>query len=211
MWVTPARIPMLLTCPPCPKGGRLLSCDAEHPGGLHLDPAEAKAVTEIFHRYASGNTTLSQLAAWMNQEGFRTRNMHHREDEDDCRPAESRMFTTASIRGILHNPFFSGCIKHHDEFLPGFHEVLVSEDAFQSVQIAMKRNSGRSETLQSRPEREYLLKELIRCVHCGLPMWAQTYTNGNRYYREQNGFRGTGFCVGKSRSLPCYVPEEHIG
>ncbi len=42
-------------------------------------------------------------------------------------------------------------------------------------------------------------------------MWAQTYTNGNRYYREQKGSRGTGFCVGKGRSLPCYVPEEHIG
>jgi len=200
-----------LSCWEGPKGGRLLTCVPEHPGGIHLDAAEAEAVTEIFQRYASGSTTLSQLAAWMNNQGFRTRNMHHREDEDDGRPAESRMFTTASIRGILHNPFYAGKIKHHDELLPGFHEALVSEDLFQAVQIAMKRNSGRSETLQSRPEREYLLKGLIKCVHCGLPMWAQTYTNGNRYYREQKGSRGTGFCVGKSRSLPCHVPEEHIG
>ena len=76
-----------------------------------------------------------------------------------------RVFTTASIRGILHNPFYAGKIKHHDELLPGFHEALVSEDLFQAVQIAMKRNSGRSETLQSRPDREYLLKgsSLISC------------------------------------------------
>ena len=48
----------------------------------------------------------------------------------------------------------------------------------------MKRNSGRSETLQPRLEREYLLKELIRCAHCGLTMWAQTFANGHRYCHE---------------------------
>jgi len=194
-----------------PKGGRQLACESEHPGGVHLEPAEADAVREMFQRYASGTTTLSQLAGWMNQEGFRTRNMHRRGSEDHGQAAESRMFTTASIRGILHNPFYAGMIKHRDQLLPGSHEALVTEDMFQRVQIAMKRNSGRSETLQSRPEREYLLKGLIKCAHCGLPMWAQTYTNGNRYYREQKGSRGTGYCVGKSRSLPCHVPDDQIG
>jgi len=31
--------------------------------------------------------------------------------------------------------------------------------------------------------REYLLKGLIRCAHCLMPMWAQTYKSGRRYYR----------------------------
>ena len=42
-------------------------------------------------------------------------------------------------------------------------------------------------------------------------MWAQTYYNGNRYYREQKGTRGAGYCVGRSRSMPCRVPDEQIG
>ena len=88
----------------------------------------------------------------------------------------------ASVRGILHNGFYTGRVKHQDQLLPGVHEALISESLFQTVQSAMKRNSGRSETLHPRPEREYLLKGLIRCAHCGLPMWAQTYKNGNRYY-----------------------------
>ncbi len=75
----------------------------------------------------------------------------------------------------------------------------------------MKRNSGRSETLHLRPEREYLLKGLIRCAHCGLSMWAQTYANGRRYYREQMGSRGSGYCVGRSRSMPCSVPDDQMG
>jgi len=41
-------------------------------------------------------------------------------------------------------------------------------------------------------------------------MWAQTYKNGNRYYREQKGSRGDGYCVNRSRSMPCQVPDQQI-
>ncbi|HIM37555.1 MAG TPA: recombinase family protein, partial [Dehalococcoidia bacterium] len=122
-----------------------------------------------------------------------------------------RLFTVASVRGILHNSFYAGMIRHRDEVLSGVHDSLVTDEIFQAVQIAMKRNSGRSETLNPRPEREYLLKGLIRCAHCLLPMWAQTYANGHRYYREQKGSRGIGYCVGKSRSMACLVPDEQMG
>ena len=95
--------------------------------------------------------------------------------------------------------------------LPGAHEGLVSEDVYQTVQGAMRRNSGRSRTLQQRPQREYLLKGLIQCAHCRMPMWAQTFKNGRRYYREQKGSRGAGYCVGRSGSMPGEVPDEQMG
>lgn len=47
------------------KGQRKRLCDPEHPGGIHIHPEESKAVTELFQRYASGTTTLSQLATLM--------------------------------------------------------------------------------------------------------------------------------------------------
>ena len=59
--------------------------------------------------------------------------MQRLRDEDRNQAAESRLFTTASVRGILHNPFYAGKIKHKDQLLPGTHEALVSEDVFQSV------------------------------------------------------------------------------
>jgi len=102
-------------------------------------------------------------------------------------------------------------VKHHDQLLPGVHEPLVSEELFHAVQMALKRNSGRSRTLSHRPLREYLLKGLIRCAHCGYPMWAQTYRNGNRYYREEYGSRSAGYCVGRSGSMQCQVPDEQMG
>jgi hypothetical protein len=104
-----------------------------------------------------------------------------------------------------------GRVKHHDQLLPGVHEPLVSEGLFQTVQATLRKNTGRSETLQARPTREYLLKGLIRCAHCGYPLWAQTYQNGHRYYREQYGSRGAGYCVGRSGSLPCAIPDDQMG
>jgi len=64
--------------------------------------------------------------------------------------------------------------------------------------------------LDPHPEREYLLKGLVRCAWCGYAMWSQTYRNGHRYYREQRGSRGAGYCVGRSRSLPCDIPDGQM-
>ena len=161
-------------------GEKRRSCSPEHPGGIHIDIGEGPAVQQLFKEYASGATTLSQLAIWLNQQGFRTRNRHKFQDDQGNLMAEPRRFTTASVRGILHNPFYMGQLKHKDELLPGLHAPLVTQNLFDAVQATLRYNSGRSSTLSPRPAREYLLKGIIRCANCGLPMWAQTYYSGNR-------------------------------
>jgi site-specific DNA recombinase len=77
------------------KGEKRLQCDPEHPGGVHVDVREGPAVTELFRRYSSGGTTLSQLAVWLNREGFRTRNTKRLPDQDGHLTAGPRLFTTA--------------------------------------------------------------------------------------------------------------------
>ena len=57
----------------CYEKGQL-RCESEHPGGVHLVLREVEAVKELFARYSSGTVTLSQLASWMNEQGFTTRN-----------------------------------------------------------------------------------------------------------------------------------------
>ena len=184
-----------------------LPCEPEHPGGVHLVPEEAKAINELFNRYAPGTITLARLASWLNEQGFRTRNMQ----SSHGTAAEPRLFTSASVRGILHNAFYTGRVRHHDQLLPGIHEAVVSEALFQTVQDALRRNSGRSETLHSHPVREYLLKGLVRCAYCRMPMWAQTYNSGSRLYREHHGSRGLGPCVTGGSSIPCDVADEQVG
>ena len=194
----------------CYENG-LLRCEEEHPGGVHVVHEEEEAVRELFRRHASGSVTLSQLASWMNSQGFRTRNTKSLANGSGTASSGPKLFTTASVRGILHNPFFMGQVRHRKELLPGPHEGLVSEDVFQAVQAAMKRNSGRSETLHPRPEREYLLKGLIKCAYCGMSLWAQTLVSGSRLYREQHRSRSHAECRADGKSIRCDIPDEQMG
>jgi site-specific DNA recombinase len=191
------------------KGERRRRCDPEHQGGVHIHPKEGLAVAELFSKYASGTITLSRLASWLNDEGYRTRNMHCLPDPNGNLTTGPRLFTTASVRGILHNPFYNGRIKHRDKLLPGIHESVISQDLFDIVQTTLKKNSGRSETLAVKPERQYLLKGIVRCAYCGLPMSSQTYNSGFTYYREHKTSRSSGACK-EGGSITCATIDVQI-
>jgi len=162
------------------NGERKRLCDPEHAGGVHIIDRESQAVREMFQRYATGTATLAQLALWLNDQGLRTRNTRKLPGPDGMLTAGPRLFTTAPVRGILHNPFYAGLVKHKDELFQGSHQALISKETFDLVETNLRKNSGRSRTLAQHPEREYLLKGLIRCAFCGMPMWAQTYVSQQR-------------------------------
>ena len=194
----------------CYEKGQLW-CEVEHPGGIHNITKEGQAIVHLFQQCSSGTVALSELASWMNNEKFRTRNTKKLPDRNGGATAGPKLFTTASVRGILHNPFYTGKVRHRDQLLPGAHEGLVSEDLFQAVQLALKKNSGRSETLHAHPEREYLLKGLVRCAHCLMPLWAQTLNSGSRLYREQASWRSHAECPADGKSIRCDIPDDQIG
>jgi len=56
--------------------------------------------------------------------------------------------------------------SYKGQWQPGAHDPLVSEEIFNLVQTILKKNSGRSETLQIRPERDYPLC-VLRLAHVG--------------------------------------------
>ena len=192
-------------------GERRRTCHPEHPGGVHLIDAEAGAVSELFRRYATGAATSAQLAIWLNDQGFRTRNTKKLPGPDGMLVCGPRLFTTDSVKGILHNAFYAGLVKHKAELYPGSHQALISKETFDLVQMAQQKNSGRSRTLATHPEREYLLKGIVRCAYCFMPMWAQTYTSGQRFYREHRASRSIQACPSAGGSIKCDVPDEQIG
>ena len=191
------------------KGQRIRRCDPEHPGGIHIHEKEGPAVIELFQRYATGATTLSQLATFLNESGFRTRNMHRLPDANGIMNSGPRLFTTASVRGILHNPFYMGKVIYNGKILPGIHEAVIGQDVFETVQTTLKKNSGRSETLAVKPERQYLLKGIVRCAYCGLPMSSQTYNSGSTYYREHKTSRSSGACM-EGGSISCQNIDSQV-
>ncbi len=193
------------------EGERKRRCKTEHPGGVHLHESEAGAVRELFGRYTTGMTTLAELAVWLNDEGFRTRNTRRLPDPDGKLVAGPRLFTTASVRGILHNAFYTGIVKHKGETYQGAHNPIVNKEMFDLVQDTLRKNSGRSMTLTKHPQREYLLKGIVRCAWCRMPMWAQTYKNGRRYYREHRNSRSIANCPSHGGSIPCETADEQMG
>ncbi len=191
-------------------GQRIQKCEPEHIGGVHLINEEGVAVRELFRRYASGTGTTASLAGWLNGEGFRTRNTKRLPDGSGELTAGPRYFTNASIRTILHNPFYAGFVKHKGERMPGVHEALISPEQFETVQIMLKKKPGRSSTLSKVAYRDYLLKGLIRCAHCGMNAWAQTYKNGHTYYRETRASNGAGQCPALGGSISCQIPDGQV-
>jgi len=193
------------------NGERKRRCSTEHPGGIHLVKGEAQGVAHLFRTYARGTTTLSQLAAWLNETGYRTRNTKTLPSPDGTSSAGPKVFTTASVRGILHNGFYAGSVRYKGQWHPGVHEAAISQELYNQVQGNLAKNNGRSRSLEQRPERHYLLKGIIRCAYCLMPMWAQTYSHGNRYYREHRASRSHGICPATGGSIMCDIADEQVG
>ena len=66
-----------------------------------------------------------------------------------------------------------------------------------TLKLAQGRKPGKT-------EREYLLKGLIKCAHCGMSLWAQTLKSGSRMYREQARSRSHIECPGDSNTNSGY-------
>lgn len=141
--------------------------------GYTIVPKGAEAVRKLFEYYATGNWSLSKLAAWLNNQGFRTRNKHRLRGPDGQIASGPRLFTGYSVSGLLHNPFFTGKILYRGKAYPGAHEAIVSDVLFNGVQAKLKHAKSRSTTV-SPSCKSYLLKGIARCVYCGYPIWSET-------------------------------------
>jgi len=184
-------------------------CPVEHKGRVHIVPAEAEAVRKIFQYYAAGGWSLSKLAAWLNEQEFRTRNKR----ELKCGNGESvtgpRPFTLYSVRWLLHNPFFTGRVRYKDQLYKGSHEAIIDEKLFERVQERLKLTKNRSATFSS-SFKLYLLKGIARCIYCGYPLWSQTAVTGYTYYREQKNSHAFSNCPANGKAIRCGTIDEQM-
>ncbi len=184
-------------------------CPAEHHGKIHTVPSEAEAVRKLFQFYAGGNWSLSKLAAWLNEQGFRTRNKKELFEPDGTSVNGPRPFTLYSVRWLLHNRFFVGKVKYHGQLFNGKHEAIVDEKLFDKVQAKLKDAKNRSRSV-SPSYRLYLLKGIARCIYCGYPVWSETSSSKYGYYREQAGSRAHCDCPANGKAIRCDVIDAQI-
>jgi len=182
---------------------------AEQEDHIYIVPEEAEVVRKIFQYYAGGGWSLSRLAAWLNEQGFRTRNKHQLKDGSGRTVTGPRPFSLYSVRWLLHNPFFTGQVKYKGRLYKGAHEAIIDEGLFNSVQARLKAAKGRSKTF-SASYRLYLLKGLARCIYCGYPLWSETLKSGYSYYREQKNAHGDYDCPAGGKAIRCSAIDEQV-
>ena len=113
------------------------------------------------------------------------------------------------MRGIFHNPFYVGPVAHSKELYQGKHELLISQGLFDKVQRELKKSRAQRHT-NAPSYRTYLLKDLLRCVWCGLPVWGETLWHGRSYYRERKGTRSHRSCANEGKMVRAEVLDDQV-
>jgi site-specific DNA recombinase len=166
-------------------------------------PEEARAVQEIFRRYATGRYSYQEVADWINDSGFRTRS--------------GRRFSKDTIADMLRNPFYKGFVAYGQgrrdqaakELFPGKHQPLVGPELWDACRRIREQRRGAPRTYQPK-YRVYLLNGIATCDVCGRKLRAQGATSGS-YYREMSRARGFIDCPAASSGVRTDVIEEQIG
>lgn len=141
-----------------------------------VEPAEARAVRELYRRRAAGAST-KDLRDWLYEEGYRP-------------PRGGSHFSAPTVRRMLRNPVYAALVPAGDGLVEAAHEAVVSRELWEQVQ----RLHPRTEKLGR--YRSGLGSGLVKCAGCGYAMTAWHSRGGTRYYR----------CASRLQSRPCAAP-----
>ncbi len=148
---------------------------------------EAEAVKEVFQRRAGSQST-GEIAAWLNAQGFCTR--------------EGHAFTAHAVKDILNNRYYCGYVKYHGEEYPGKHAVIISEDLFQRVQARRQRR----QQVRSVHGPKGLLQGIIACWHCGNRLQSDRHRQLVPLYRERHAHE----CPTNNSSIVAEVIDKQM-
>ena len=143
---------------------------------VNIDPERGHYVTLAFRLYATGEYSVSELAAELDRLGVRTR-------ATAKRPAAK--LGTSVLQKLLRNPYYLGKIVYkrgtpEEQVFDGRHEPLIDQETFDAVQRLLdeKRTAG------ERPQvRRHYLRGSVYCGECGkrLVYGLSTGKGGRKY------------------------------
>lgn len=142
-------------------------------GRPSLVPSDrAEIVKEIFQRFSTGESSITELAAWAGSMGLRSKT--------------GKPIYRQTITKILHNPIYAGVIKSPllENNSEGLHEPLIS---MQTFNLAQSRLSSSQDRLAGRVESWPLRGGFVICSRCSLPLTggAPRSRNGSHVPRYQ--------------------------
>ena len=146
-------------------------------GKLVIVEEEARLVRELFHVYQR-EESLSATANVMNARGWRTKARPTRTGRNGGR----RLWDKSSTYRHLTNVVYIGKVCFNGELFDGVHEGIVDDKTFQAVQQLLAR-CGPSGKGPRGFRKDFLLRGLLRCGSCGVPMRARWSRSRGREYR----------------------------
>lgn len=137
------------------------------------DPLNATAVRFAFEQYATGQVSDMEVAATLNNAGYRTTGQYG-----------SNLFSKEAVRLVLTNTFYIGRTKYKGEVYDGVQPPLVDVALFQRVQEARRRRAP-NDGYWRRANRigQYPLGGLLYCAECQ-QRWVGHLRRGQRRYRD---------------------------
>ena len=125
-----------------------------------VDQDRAEHITWSFREYATGRSSLSDIATQLTARGVRTL---------ATPKIPSKPLSEATLQKILTNPYYKGIVSFQGVQYPGRHEALIDEETFDMVQVvlASRRFGERTKT------HEHFLKSTLYCGECGSRMFVQ--------------------------------------
>jgi site-specific DNA recombinase len=136
-----------------------------------VDEQRAPFVRVAFSLYNTGQWTVRKLAAYLEQEGLRSRG---------TRRYPERPLSASRIHNMLRNSYYAGIVEWNGRRYPGKHEPLVDQDTFDHVQLLLAgaRVSG------ERPQKhEHYLRGTVVCDKCfGRLLYGLHRGKGGRQY-----------------------------
>jgi site-specific DNA recombinase len=136
-------------------------------GVLVSNLAEGVIVVEVFRRYVELLEGTRNIAAWLNDNGYRNR--------------KGKRFHFQQILRMLTNRVYLSEIRWNDDWHQGSHEPLILTDLFDRAN-ALLRARGDDLSLRRSNTSDYLLTGLVRCAHCGRSMVGATATGRSKKY-----------------------------
>lgn len=171
-----------------------------------VEPSGAAMVRELFDLYLQ-HRSLIEVCRVVNDRGWTTKTTTYKNGRYKAGVAWNK----ARLYDILVNVVYIGKVAHKGQEYPGEQDAIVDERVFKKVQAILQHNSqnGGADT---KNRHGALLRELLKCGHCGAAM-SHTYAKkGNRLYRyymcNTRMKRGADACP--TPSLPAQEIEDFV-
>lgn len=163
----------------CPQYGHPDQSDGKH---LIAHPRDGVGLRLAFEWHAAGGHSDQDIAARLNEHGYRSRCKHTRKPDPE-RKGGSGLFVKDTVRSMLLNPFYLGFVRYRGQLLKGSHPALVTRELFDQS-LELRRRWHRNPAQHSADPRVYPLTGVLRCSICRCAMRGITPHRKERHYRD---------------------------